>query len=65
MSRKNGVVWRLVVPVAIAVLPLTLTAQSGARRTPDDILKADGYQTPPRELADAVTAPRYLNDPGR
>jgi dipeptidyl aminopeptidase/acylaminoacyl peptidase len=59
--RKNALVWRLVVPVAIAVLPLSLVAQNGAQRTPDDILKADGYQTPPRELADAVTAPRYLN----
>jgi dipeptidyl aminopeptidase/acylaminoacyl peptidase len=63
--RKNALVWRLVVPVAIAVLPLTVVAQGGAQsaaqRTPDDILKAEGYQTPPRELADAVTALRYLN----
>ena len=59
--RKSGIVWRLVVPVAIAVLPLSLVAQSGAQRTPDDVLKGDGYQTPPRELADAVTALRYLN----
>jgi dipeptidyl aminopeptidase/acylaminoacyl peptidase len=65
MPRKNALVWRLVIPVAMAVLPLTLAAQSGVpgglQRTPDDILKADTYQTPPRELADAVTAPRYLN----
>jgi dipeptidyl aminopeptidase/acylaminoacyl peptidase len=61
MPRKNVFVWRLVVPVAMAVLPLSLVAQTGAQRTPDDILKADGYQTPPRELADAVTAPRHLN----
>jgi dipeptidyl aminopeptidase/acylaminoacyl peptidase len=62
--RKSALVWRLVLPVAIAILPLKLAmplaAQSGAR-TPDDILKAESYQTPPRELADAVLAPRYQN----
>jgi dipeptidyl aminopeptidase/acylaminoacyl peptidase len=58
--RKRDLVWRLVLPVAIAILPLTLGAQSGGR-SPDDILKAETYQTPPRELADAVLAPRYLN----
>src|SRR5688500_247353 len=60
MTRKTALVWRLVIPVAIAVLPLTLVAQDGAQ-SPDYILKQDSYQTPPRELADAVTAPRYLN----
>ena len=59
--RKNALVWRLVIPVAIAIVPLTLGAQSGAQRSPDDILKQDTYQTPPKELADAVLAPRYLN----
>ena len=63
--RRNAIVWRLVVPVAIAVLPLSVMAQSGAQsvapRHPDDILKADAYQVPPKELADAVTTPRYLN----
>src|SRR6266545_3068439 len=58
--RKNALVWRLVLPVAIAILPLTLGAQSGGR-SPDDILKAESYQTPPKELADAVLAPRYQN----
>ena len=58
--RKHALVWRLVVPVAIAILPLTLAAQNAAR-TPDDILKADSYQTPPKELADAVLAPRDQN----
>src|SRR5262249_47881272 len=28
----------------------------------DEVIKAEGYQTPQRELADAVLAPRYLND---
>src|SRR3954462_1960884 len=57
--RNNALVWRLLIPVAVALLPLSLTAQKGA--TPDDILKQETYQTPPRELADAVLAPRYLN----
>ena len=51
--RKSALMWRLVLPVAIAILPLTLAAQNGVR-TPDDILKAESYQTPPRELADAT-----------
>jgi dipeptidyl aminopeptidase/acylaminoacyl peptidase len=58
--RKHALVWRLVLPVAIAILPLTLAAQNAAR-TADDILKAESYQTPPKELADAVLAPRDQN----
>jgi len=54
-------VWRLVIPVAFAILPLTLAAQNGATLSPDDVLKQETYQTPPKELADAVLAPRYLN----
>src|SRR5262245_15638049 len=57
--RKNALVWRLVIPVAVAVLPLTLGAQS--MLSPDDVLKQETYQTPPKDLADAVLAPRYLN----
>ena len=57
--RKNAFVWRLVIPVAIAVLPLTLGAQNA--QSPDDVLKAQTYQTPPKDLADAVLAQRYLN----
>src|SRR6266850_89704 len=60
--RRSALAWRLGIPVAIAVLPLSLVAQSGASRpTPDDILKQESYQTPAKELADAVTATRYLN----
>jgi hypothetical protein len=59
--RKNGLVWRLAIPVAAALLPLTLAAQSGISQSPDDILKQQTYQTPPKELADAVLATRYLN----
>src|SRR5436190_21947573 len=59
--RKSALVWRLVIPVALAILPLTLGAQSGPSSSPDDILKQETYQTPPKDLADAVLAPRYLN----
>src|SRR5689334_10955205 len=59
--RSNAVVWRLVIPVAVAILPLSLAAQKAAIPSPDDILKQETYQTPPKELADAVLAPRYLN----
>ena len=55
--RKNALVWRLVIPVAIALLPLTLGAQNNATQSPDDVLKAQSYQTPPKDLADAVLAP--------
>src|SRR5262252_4765970 len=58
--RTSALVWRLVIPVAVA-LPLSLAAQRGATLSPDDILKQETYQTPPKELADAVLAPRYLN----
>src|SRR4030095_423062 len=59
--RKTALVWRLAIPVALAILPLTLGAQSGATQSPDDILKQETYQTPPKDLADAVLPPRYLN----
>jgi hypothetical protein len=48
------------IPVAITVLPLALGAQSPSQ-SPDDILMQESYLTPPKELADAVLAPRYLN----
>src|SRR5437868_3774376 len=52
---------RLLIPVAVALLPLSLAAQKGASPSPDDILKQETYQTPPGELADAVLSKRYLN----
>ena len=61
MPRTNARLWRLVIPVAVALLPLSLAAQSGLSQSADDILKQQTYQTPPKELADAVLAPRYLN----
>src|SRR4051812_6599494 len=59
-SRNNTLVWRLVVPTAVALLPLSLIAQSGLQ-SPDEVLKQESYQTPAKELADAVLATRYLN----
>ncbi|HKW02399.1 MAG TPA: hypothetical protein VJN96_21425, partial [Vicinamibacterales bacterium] len=56
--------------VALAVLPLTIAAQRGggppaqanaATSWADQVIKAEGYQTPQKELADAVLAPRYTN----
>ncbi len=68
---------RIVVVSIAAALPLTILAQTpspAGRPTPsapaaqaappsadDLLLKKDGYQTPPPDLADAVLAPRYLN----
>ena len=67
---------RIVVISLAAALPLTILAQTpsptptstrtaamkSAAPSPDDeLLKKEGYQTPPKELADAVLAPRYLN----
>src|SRR5262245_11515356 len=59
-SRTNALVWRLIVPAAVALLPLSLVAQ-GALQSPDEVLKQESYQTPSKELADAVLATRYLN----
>jgi dipeptidyl aminopeptidase/acylaminoacyl peptidase len=56
---------RLAVAVTIAVLPLQLfgqsPAQQGGSSWADEIIKKEGYVTPPAELADAVLAPRYKN----
>ena len=56
--------------VALAVLPLTIVAQraggppaqaNAPTSWADQVIKAEGYQTPQKELADAVLAPRYTN----
>ena len=39
--RKNAFVWRLVIPVAIAVLPLTLSASIGFSIFPIDTPERD------------------------
>lgn len=57
------IVTHFIIPAAVALAPLSLLAQNGPSPTAADdaILKAATYQTPPKELADAVLAPRYLN----
>ena len=49
--------------LCVALLPFTLVAQGPSTQTSrfDDILKQEGYATPPREIAEAVLAPRHLN----
>ena len=58
------------IPLLLLVLiPLRLAGQSAQQSQQtstssswaDDIIKQEGYATPPKELADAVLAPRYLN----
>jgi dipeptidyl aminopeptidase/acylaminoacyl peptidase len=59
---------RLIPALLVAWLPLTLAAQgpppqnvTTQRTWADETLNQDGYATPPKELADAVLAPRHLN----
>jgi dipeptidyl aminopeptidase/acylaminoacyl peptidase len=63
---------RLVPALFVLLLPLHLSGQapvssaSPSTTSPgsswaDEILKQETYQTPPKELADAVLSPRYLN----
>jgi dipeptidyl aminopeptidase/acylaminoacyl peptidase len=49
--------------LCLLLLPLSLIAQSPDRSPSrnDEVLAEEGYLTPPRELADAVLAPRHLN----
>ena len=62
-----GRLLRFTTALVIAALPLTLAGQAPAPRPAatgtwaDDIIKQEGYAVPPRELADAVLAPRHLN----
>ena len=63
-SRIARLAARLFPALLIALLPLTLMAQASGQQPgqwADDILKQDQYATPPKELADAVLAPRHLN----
>jgi dipeptidyl aminopeptidase/acylaminoacyl peptidase len=68
-SLLRGRAARVAFVFALALLPLTIVAQRGAppqAKPPaspnDQIIAAEGYQTPQKELAEAVLAPRYLND---
>jgi dipeptidyl aminopeptidase/acylaminoacyl peptidase len=57
---------RLAPALALALLPLSLTAQqpaqsNGSANWADEVLAKEGYTTPPPALADAVLIQRYLN----
>src|SRR5687767_4566613 len=54
---------RVVSVLCVALLPFTMVAQEPQRPSSraDEILKQEGYASPPRELAEAVLAPRHLN----
>ena len=53
---------RVAPALLLLLIPLRLAGQQGpSSNWADDVLKQEGYQTPPKELADAVLAPRYLN----
>ncbi|HEX2457810.1 MAG TPA: prolyl oligopeptidase family serine peptidase [Vicinamibacterales bacterium] len=53
---------RVAPALLLLLIPLRLAGQQGPPSNwADNVLKQDGYQTPPKELADAVLAPRYLN----
>ena len=48
--------------LCLVLLPLSLIAQGPQNRSRnDEVLSQEGYVTPPREIAEAVLAPRYLN----
>ncbi|HET9371970.1 MAG TPA: prolyl oligopeptidase family serine peptidase [Vicinamibacterales bacterium] len=54
--------WRVALVSLLALVPLTLAAQMPqSANWADEILKKEGYVQPPKELADAVLAPRHLN----
>jgi dienelactone hydrolase len=57
---------RIVIVLLMALLPLSLLAQSRPQAPAttswaDEIIKKEGYASPPPELASAVTAPRHMN----
>ncbi|HEY3884111.1 MAG TPA: hypothetical protein VGL62_02795 [Vicinamibacterales bacterium] len=55
---QSRIVTHLIIPAAVAFLPLSLAAQNGPppAAADDAVLKA-ANQTPPKDLADAVLAP--------
>src|SRR6478736_10115858 len=55
---------RLIPVLLLLLVPLRLTGQQQAAAPSswaDEVLKQESYQQPPKELADAVLAPRHLN----
>lgn len=61
---RTGRLVRMMILVAAALLPLSVIAQSQQATSTywaDEVINKEGYVSPPRELADAVLAPRHLN----
>ncbi len=74
---RSSRTWRLALVTVLALLPLSLAAWQSAQKTlppgaavaipfegagwQDKVLTHEGYVMPPRELADAVLAPREMN----
>src|SRR6187551_2841112 len=53
---------RVAPALLLLLIPLRLAGQQGPPSNwADNVIKQQTYQTPPKELADAVLAPRYLN----
>ena len=48
-------------PLVAQQTPAPASGSSSSSKWADDVLKTEGYVTPPKELADAVLIPRYLN----
>jgi len=54
----RGAIFVLFLAVGLAFAPAAIQGQS---RDPDQILKTEGYVTPPQNISEAVLAPWYLN----
>src|SRR5688572_11111443 len=67
MNTRRSAALRLIgfAPVLLLLLiPLRIAGQApqnSASSWADDVIKQESYATPPRELAEAVLAPRHLN----
>jgi hypothetical protein len=59
-NRRARLLLRSVPVLLLLVLPLRLTGQQASSWV-DEALWHETYQTPPKELAEAVLAPRHLN----
>ncbi len=67
--RTTGRLLYIAPALLLALAQLPVVAQqapaqvngTGSANWADEVLKTEGYVTPPKELADAVLAPRYLN----
>ena len=59
--RAIPVLLLLIVPVHIAGQAQQAQQPGGPSTWADDIIKQESYATPPKEIADAVLAPRHLN----